>query len=535
MAALPLALLQLLLLGAAGSEVREGTGAMRGVVICSCDLSLGNCDLNCCCDPDCALIDPASVFSFCLPGSTKVQRRVCLYNWLIFRSNTPLSTERVPSTSPRTPELFCVIPSDSSLNYFVTPQSVNGTSFSVLGDRYRGASFSPSSQSIPTFPGFYTAGDPILTISPSNTLGELRQPAPVGAQRICSDSNPAKFLQSDTTSCLRIIRNLSESCMTDPSLSAPYYYQNISVLKVPADVTIIPSSKVQITSLVTNSATLQGDQCVNVVSEVTYTVRYNGTQGITSVTVSFTLLNVSGSSLSLQQSFSVLYRSSSAALSSVQTRSGNPGYLVGYPVLSDTGPLSALSSLGDGSCSRSPVQFGVNTLSGCTIRGLTSESCADLRIRADRELLGASSPQRLAVFGNATFQQENNWAQIVYQNCSGQSPGDCSSSCLLPVSLHIQILQAEVGLLSNPQSQVLGSRFLYSCRPVQCQDATVLQTQVSFTDISRRGPAPRSAPTITGKAPRGFFYPFEVSASAGETAAPLLSLLVLLLGHVLCI
>ncbi|KAG8542410.1 hypothetical protein GDO81_026776 [Engystomops pustulosus] len=51
--------------------IRAATGATGGVTICSCDLSPGSCDINCCCDPDCSSSDPTNVFSFCLPGSTK--------------------------------------------------------------------------------------------------------------------------------------------------------------------------------------------------------------------------------------------------------------------------------------------------------------------------------------------------------------------------------------------------------------------------------------------------------------------------------
>ncbi|KAG9461137.1 hypothetical protein GDO78_017985 [Eleutherodactylus coqui] len=48
-----------------------GSGTGSEVAICTCDLTPGNCDINCCCDPDCSSSDPTSVFSFCKPGSTK--------------------------------------------------------------------------------------------------------------------------------------------------------------------------------------------------------------------------------------------------------------------------------------------------------------------------------------------------------------------------------------------------------------------------------------------------------------------------------
>ncbi|XP_053328009.1 tectonic-3 [Spea bombifrons] len=547
----------LLLLGVAvGSEVRLGTGDSRAsgaVTICTCDLSPAICDLNCCCDPDCESGDPASVFSFCLPGSVSVRSQVCLYGWLLFRSNSPYPTALIPASPPRTPELFCVLPVDPSLNYFVAPQTVDATNFSKLADKWRAFSFSPLSSPVPTFPDFYKADDPVLAVSRSGTVGVLIQPAPVGAQNLCSDSNPARFLRSSNTSCQREIRNLSDSCLADPWLSARHYYQNISVFRVPKDVINGTALKVELTGPVPDSPTLQGGRCHNVVSQVVYTVLYNGTQGITNVSVRFALVNASGARL--QQEFEVNYQASSrdrtrtpcdlqnvsqgvpgvtpaspgerqtyyfqitgsvSAPASGLRRSGNPGYLAGLPVLADTGSLSAPSLQGDGSCSRRPVQFGVNALSGCSIRGELAETCESLRTRAYNVLLGEPWPRQLGAFGNGSTLR----IPIIYENCTDQAVGDCKTGCLLPVFLRTQILWAEVGLLSNPQAQIQGARFRFSCRVVSCLDVTVLRSQASFTDITRRGPPPRSHPGITAREPLDFFYPFRTSGSAPACAGP---------------
>ncbi|XP_077305739.1 tectonic-3 isoform X1 [Lithobates pipiens] len=495
-------------------------GASSAVTICSCDLSPGNCDLNCCCDSDCSLSDPISVFSSCVPGSTKAESLVCLYSWLIFRNNTPYTTTLVGS--PPT-QLFCVLSADASLNYFVTPQIVNASNFQSISEPYKGPSFSAASQSVPVFSSFYKAGDPVLTVSASNALNVLRQPAPVGAQNLCSDNSPAKFLLSSSTVCLRVFSNLTDSCETDLSLDPAYYYQDIAVLRVPADVSSQGARTVPITSPVTDRPILLGDQCNNVVSQVTYTVRYNGTQGISSVSVDFTLSNVSITSTSIQQNTTVLYKPiTSAAASSVQIRSGNPGYLTGYPVLSNNGNLLLLRSLGGESCSYSPVQFGINAVSGCTISGTAQDSCSSFQARAYQILLGGNAPHSLAIYGNVTAAQSGYWTQIIYQNCSSQ--GTCSSGCLIPVLLNMQIMWAEVGLFSNPQAQLLGGYFLYTCQSVKCQDLTVLQTQVSFTDITRRGPAPRGSRGITDRDPVDFFFPFQTNKAVTNPRSLLLYL-----------
>ncbi|KAG9468611.1 hypothetical protein GDO78_022339 [Eleutherodactylus coqui] len=493
------------------------------VAICTCDLTPGNCDINCCCDPDCSSSDPTSVFSFCKPGSTKAERWSCLYNWLIFRNNTPFTTTLLGAAPA---ELFCVSSGDASLNYFVAPQKVGAENFTSISDPYRGASFSPASASVPAFSSFYRAGDPILTNSTSGALGVLRQPAPSGDQTLCSDYNPARFLQSRVTSCVRVLRNLTASCEAELYLSPSFYYQDITVLRVPADATDRSAVRVPITSSVTAAPVLRGDVCNNLVTQVVYTVLYNGTQGITSVSVDFTLSNVSAANTRVSQMFSTLYKPVAAASpDSVQSRSGNPGYLVGLPVLSDISPLSLLRSLVGDSCSYSTVRFGVNALSGCAIRGREQEACGDLQARAYRLLLGGAAPGSLAMFGNITAGQAGDRTPIIYQNCSLQ--GDCASSCLIPTSLHMQILWASAGLLSNPQPQVVGARFVFGCQFVQCQAPTTLQAQVSFTDMTRRGPAPRSSPPVTGRAPLDFFFPFR-SGTAVTTADPMLLLCILI-------
>ncbi|CAI9551313.1 unnamed protein product [Staurois parvus] len=162
----------------------------------------------------------------------------------------------------------------------------------------------------------------------------------------------------------------------------------------------------------------------------------------------------------------------------------------------------------------------MNALSGCTISGTAQDSCSTFQARAYQILLGGNAPQSLAVYGNITTAQSVYWTQIIYQNCSSQ--GTCSSGCLIPVLLDMQIMWAQVGLISNPQAQLLGARFLYTCQSVKCQDATVLQTQVSFTDLTRRGPAPRSGPGITDRDPVDFFFPFQMNTAVTNARSLLL-------------
>lgn len=72
----------------------------------------------------------------------------------------------------------------------------------------------------------------------------------------------------------------------------------------------------------------------------------------------------------------------------------------------------------------------------------------------------------LAITGSAHSTQAEEWITILIQNCSVQAV-NCISCCMIPMTLEIQILWTKVGLLSNPQAQILGARYLYQCHPLK--------------------------------------------------------------------
>ncbi|XP_029463811.1 tectonic-3 [Rhinatrema bivittatum] len=484
----------------------QSSTTTRALAICTCDLTPASCDLNCCCDSDCSLSDPATVFSSCLPGSTKAVSQVCVDNTLIFRSNSPLQTETISVLGA--PVQFCIHLNDPHLNYFVQPQNVSDRNFHVLAAQYGGASFIRPSQALPSFPANYRAGDPILIFyNASSTLGILRQPVPMGAGVACAYKNPAGFLENKNTSCVHQLINLNISCNSDPALNAISYYQNITVLKVPSAVTnMIQSMQVAISSSELRTPSLDGSSCNNVVSQVTYEIVYSGTQGIQNVSATFMLTNLSGDSgSSLQQSFNFLFRSAQQKRvpSATFLRSGNPGYITGSPILTlianSRQPVTIVRSLSNGRCSdhdRSDVLFGFNMKAGCWVSGVDveRESCSAFHDHLYQVLQGKNSPKFLAMFGNADPSQSQDWTQVAEQNCSMQAQGNCSSGCFVPFSLEIQVLWAKVGLRSNPQSQIVGARYKYLCKPVKCLDPVNLTSYVSFTDVTQHPEPPRGQP-----------------------------------------
>ncbi|XP_050004616.1 tectonic-3 isoform X2 [Alexandromys fortis] len=470
--------------------------------ICICDLTPDTCDLNCCCDKDCDLLHPRTVFSFCLPGSVRSSSWVCVDHSLIFRSNSPFPS-RVLTDSSGIAQ-FCVRVNNSKLNYFQKLQTVNATNFEALAAEFGGQSLASTSETQPPSP-FYRAGDPILIYYPSwSVVSSLRQPAAVGAGGLCTESSPAGFLESKSTTCTRFFRDLASSCTSEPALDAATYY-NFMVLKVPRGMTDLQNAQLQVPVTLASEISpplLAGNTCQNIVSQA------------------------------LGQHMAAL---------PAGPRSGNPGYLIGKPLLALTGDLghsmTLLQSEGSGICSvkRQEVQFGVNTVSGCKFRP-NEVNCSHLQEEIYQALHGRPRPEHVAIFGNADPAQKGGWTRILSRNCS-VTAANGSSCCLIPVSLEIQVLWAHIGLQSNPQAHVAGARFLYQCKSVQEHQRGIevpLTTLVNFVDITQKPEPPRDQPQTDWKLPFDFFFPFKVAFSRGvraqDSASPVLVLCIFLLG-----
>ncbi|KAF1584649.1 Tectonic-3, partial [Eudyptes moseleyi] len=395
------------------------------------------------------------------------------------------------------------------LNYFQQPQDIKESDFLKFSEKYGRHSFLAPSQVQPSFSVFYRAGDPILIyFDSSSVLSTLRQPVKMGASGLCVDGNPAGFLDSKSTSCTRIFANLSKSCVTDPALDAASYYRDFTVLKVPINDTIVQAMK------------------------VIYEIEFSGTRGIQSVSVRFKVSNISGNSgSSLQQHFTLHFWVSvpilpglllSLTLSHTLPRSGNPGYITGAPLLvANSGAvqhMSILQSKGDGSCSqffRHTVQFGRNMRTGCKLSLspiLEESNCSYIQQKLYKALQGMNRAEDLAITGSAHSTQAEEWTTILIQNCSVQAV-NCTSCCMVPVTLEIQILWTKVGLLSNPQAQILGARYFYQCHPLKFLSTSVvpLTTVVTFTDMTEWPEPPRGQPQIHWKLPFDIFFPFKVA------------------------
>ncbi|XP_077786242.1 tectonic-3 isoform X6 [Podarcis muralis] len=461
--------------------------------ICPCDLHPGFCDLNCCCDSscgsDCSTGGPECPFSFCLPGSTRAVSQVCLEKSTIFQNNTPYRTDVLPGPGGCV-LLFCVELDDSKLNYLQQPQVVTKVNFPALSAQYGGSSFNLPDQVLSSPSAFYRVGDPIQTyFAATSVLSILKQPVGIGTSQLCIDENPAGFLESKNTSCIRILTDLTSSCTTDPALDAASYYRGFSLLKVPVNMTIFQPIQVNITPVSEPaSPSLSGSTCHNVVSE-------------------------------------------SRSPSLTKQRSGNPGYIIGAPLIvlynGTQQHITILQNQVDGQCSateRYKVQFRENVRTSCQFSvpfKLEEANCSHFQETLYQAFEGTYNLGGLAITGNADPSRAGERTNIFTQGCKIQD-----GPCMVPISLKIQVIWAHLGLLSNPQAQILGARYHYLCKSLKSIGNMVnmlpLTTTVAFTDATKWPEPPRGQPRAYWKLPFDFFFPFKVALSgAGSSSGSL--------------
>lgn len=205
--------------------------ANTDLAVCTCDLTQGLCDINCCCDGECSAEDRL-VFSTCedqLEAETD-NSNLCSYSVKVFRDNT-VSTQTVNN-----PFIFCVWRERNVARNFYTPVDLAKTneSFAQYSSENSRYSFQyqytePEATASPSRT-HYKSGELLVALRGANA-GLFYVPAGVATTSSCVDKNPAKFLRELSSSCVRHLpRLLSDVCETEPSLSAYELEQQLLAL-----------------------------------------------------------------------------------------------------------------------------------------------------------------------------------------------------------------------------------------------------------------------------------------------------------------
>ncbi|XP_053062739.1 tectonic-1 isoform X3 [Acinonyx jubatus] len=467
--------------------------------LCVCDLSPAQCDVNCCCDPDCSSVD-FSVFSACSVPSVTGDSQFCSQKAAIYSLNfTANPPQRIFKLVDQiNPSIFCIhITNYKPALSFINPEVPDENNFDKLMETSDG--FSLNSESEISFTIQSDAPDTAkyeygVRLQTSDSF--LRFPSPLTSS-LCTDDNPAAFLVNQAVKCTRRI-NLAQ-CEEIEALGMAYY-SSPKILRVPG---------------------------LRTKAEVKYSLTYTDAGEITKADLSLLLGTVSNAMLPLEQKFEIRFIQQNTKPVPL---SGNPGYVVGLPLaagfqpqkgsgiiqtMNRYGQLTILRSTAEIDCLalegiRTPVLFGYDMQSGCKLR-LTKAITCQLAVQKVKSLLkGHGFPDYVAPFGNSRAQDVLDWVPIHFIT---QAP-HMKDSCQLPVALVIEVKWTKYGSLLNPQAKIVNvtANLIASSFPEtnSGNERTVLiSTAVTFVDVSAPAEAGfRARPTINAKLPFNFFFPF---------------------------
>nr|XP_055091756.1 tectonic-1 isoform X5 [Symphalangus syndactylus] len=470
--------------------------------LCVCDLSPAQCDVNCCCDPDCSSMD-FSVFSACsvpvVTGDSQFcSQKAAIYS-LNFTANPPQRVFKL--VDQINPSIFCIhITNYKPALSFINPEVPDENNFDTLMKTSDGFTLNAESYisfttklDIPTA-AKYEYGVPLQT---SDSF--LRFPSSLTSS-LCTDNNPAAFLVNQAVKCTRKI-NL-EQCEEIEALSMAFY-SSPEILRVPDSRT-----------------------------KVKYSLTYTDAGEVTKADLSFLLGTVSSVVVPLQQKFEIHFLQENTKPVPL---SGNPGYVVGLPLAAGFQPhkgsgiiqttnrygqLTILHSTTEQDCLalegvRTPVLFGYTMQSGCKLRLTGALPCQLVAQKVKSLLWGQGFPDYVAPFGNSQAQDMLDWVPIHFFTQSfNRKHFVLQDSCQLPGALVIEVKWTKYGSLLNPQAKIVNvtANLISSSFPEanSGNERTILiSTTVTFVDVSAPAEAGfRAPPAINARLPFNFFFPF---------------------------
>lgn len=451
-------------------------------------------------------------------------------------------------------------------------------------------SFQRRPQTPKKFAEFYKSGDPIQIIYGNDTLGYLLLPRALSSE-YCTDFNPASYLFDQTFECVRNIQSLPTECEMAPALKASTYFHDFTIIPSPGifkdlNITEENISSELITDLYNSNLTVpftnvtfcKDFQCIsfeqssrtsilptynrtehicyNVVEKVFYEILYKGTAGIMSIDIKIHLTDVRNLNVRMTQTFSTEFKQSKGI---PMRKSGNPGYVKSEPIIAGTMEQSVTNqktvqliklnidrnnwltlpmSTANGECSRTtrvPVKFGQEIRTGCFIRATNNDLrtlCKQLQNQTTNILLGNSVYTHVASFGNTSVTDVGDWVPILGVNRRPELLPFEQRYCSLALGLQIQVIFAQVGSISNPQSKILGvaynfeqrSKIYSQCLDQFCQGTSshLLELVGSVTYVDASQPVVEiiaEPPSYRFGVPFDFFYPF-ISNKADRLILP---------------
>ncbi|XP_058387394.1 tectonic-1 [Diceros bicornis minor] len=510
--------------------------------LCVCDLSPAQCDINCCCDPDCSSVE-FSVFSTCSVPVVTGDRQFCSQKAAIYSLN---STANPPQRVFRlvdqiNPSIFCIhITNYKPALSFINPEVPDEKNFDTLMRTSDGFSLTTESDiSFTTKLDAPNADKYEYGVHLQTSDSFLRFPSPLTSS-LCADDNPAAFLVNQAVKCTR--RMNLEQCEETETLSMAYY-SSPKILRVPNSKTKVPITvqsiiiqslnktltRLEDTAVLKQALVEAGDVriCTNIVLEVKYSLTYTDAGDITKADLALLLGTVSSAVVPFQQKFEIRFIQQNTKPAPL---SGNPGYVAGLPLaagfrpqkgsgiiqtMNRYGQLTILRSTTEQDCLaiegiRAPVLFGYNMQSGCKLRLPRAITCQLVAQKVKSLLMGQGFPDYVAPFGNSRAQDVLDWVPVHLVTQASH----VKDSCQLPVALVIEVKWTKYGSLLNPQAKIVNvtATLISSAFPETNsgnERTMLISTAVTFVDVSAPAEAGfRARPTINAKLPFDFFFPF---------------------------
>ncbi|CAK6977854.1 tectonic-1-like [Scomber scombrus] len=509
--------------------------------LCPCDEHRDVCDINCCCDRQCS--EQVALFTSCSVNTVSVNKQLCSRDVASYSLRIKIDgySELQSSVKKETnSDIFCIhsqnrfdglshpspaLPTDSNFDSLFKQFTQFFFGSEVTGSQVSTTELRASSG--------YQYGDVMLTAGESGQRGMFWLPA-AALTADCVDNSPAAFLKQQSSRCSRRV-DLEQDCSTLPALSMDTYTDIQLLTGKNKDAEVVPvllvsvvlqsldgtQTELQISGGETFSpALLNPDVCANVVLKVVYVMKYSPDGQIVDVMVSLVLGFVQNTALPLEQEFHITFIQYILCLDYGDLNRVLAMefaiFLTGIVRSVDPrGTLSLLHSSEDQDClqgphQRSPLLFGVDSVSGCTLRLEDAANCSVVSQVLLDVLRGPNYPQYVAAFGNSPLHNPLDWVSIK----SSFSPGE-GQSCNIPLSHHLEIEWTKYGSLVNPQAQVVSIKEVIQTNTSSLDLLTrgssllSIRSSVSFVPVSAAAlPGFRAAPTIDAKLPFDFFFPF---------------------------
>ncbi|XP_021955735.2 tectonic-3-like [Folsomia candida] len=595
------------------SPITTTTTTLPDNLYCLCDIHESVCDMNCCCDNDCKKQD-RKFFTHCVDQigvrddrSSPRRQRSCYKSFVTFKHYT---TENGVLNDNG---MLCIVRDNSKVDNILPTSKLSEIQKRISdGEINIQPKYSiDSSKKVQYKQEAYKFGSPIVGVKVMDLTKNKVDLVPYGLPTTyhsapCTEiKEPVKFLENFHSECQLVITNLTHDCTRLGALDANLFINQIQILTNPGDSSdrefiLITPTKVCNGQLCTTE--LNPDEhsefpkpiynpgkrvCQNVLIGLNVTF-YFGLEGISDIQASAQLQDLQISDKQLTQEFRSNFlwnaelnnteatpdsASSNGPDRNFWPRSGNPGYIVGKPVIMgkkvtivkekmkpsgnfttqtpsledeenkevemvkvSKDPAKWMTIHNPGRCPQNPdeasrksVLFDYSHLTMCILNLTEFKYCEDLQLQVAKILLGSNDPGNfeklkwhVAAFGNSNPNVSSEWVPVSVKNfplgfmsTPGNSKALVSKGCDSIVStLHITVTYAFVGTVDFPQAKITGVLYepgdSVSFPPEDMSKSFDVSTTVSFRDVTA-APVMRVAkwPVLSITLPKDFFYPFS--------------------------